>query len=77
MKTNSLAFNVGACSVKAGRKANDNPYKPATALGSDGVRQYADWLDGYLFAKGYDFSQEPWKPVEIEQYHGSVGITLV
>jgi NAD dependent epimerase/dehydratase family enzyme len=30
-----------------------------------------------LLAKGHDFTQEPWKPVEIEQYHGSVGITLV
>jgi hypothetical protein len=77
MKDKSKAFRAGYNECLLGFKATDNPYKPATALGSDGVQQYADWLDGYLMAKGYDFSQEPWKPVEIEQYHGSVGITLV
>jgi hypothetical protein len=71
------AFDIGVVAAKIGLKATDNPYKPATALGSDGVQQYADWLDGYLLMKGYDFTQEPWKPVEIEQYHGSVGITLI
>ena len=77
MKKNSLAFNMGTGAAKAGRKVTDNPFKQATALGSDGVQQYADWLDGYLMVKGYDFTAEPWKPVEIEQYHGSVGITQI
>lgn len=77
MKTNSLAFDMGTGAAKAGRKSTDNPFKPATALGSDGVQQYADWLDGYLMAKGHDFTQEPRNPVEIEQYHGSVGITQI
>jgi hypothetical protein len=73
----SLPYVEGCEAASKGRKATDNPYKPATALGSDGAQQYADWLDGYLMARGYDFTAEPWKPVEIEQYHGSVGITLV
>jgi hypothetical protein len=77
MKNLSVVFFDGFAAGYSGPKATDNPYKPATALGSDGVQQYADWLDGYLMAKGYDFTGEPWKPVEIEQYHGSVGITLV
>ncbi|CAB5178666.1 hypothetical protein UFOVP158_23 [uncultured Caudovirales phage] len=71
------AFGKGFASARDGGKAKDNPFKPATALGSDGVQQYADWLDGYLIVKGYDFTKEPWKPVEIEQYHGSVGITQI
>lgn len=77
MKANRLAFSMGNMAAKEGRRATDNPFKPATALGSDGVQQYADWLDGYLMQKGYDFTAEPWKPVEIEQYHGSVGITQI
>lgn len=75
--TKRNAFDIGVAAAKIGLKANCNPFKPATALGSDGVQQYADWLDGYLMAKGYDFTKESWKPVEIEQYHGAVGITLV
>jgi hypothetical protein len=77
MKDKLKAFRAGYNECLLGFKAKDNPFKQATALGSDCVPQYAYWLDGYLMAKGHDFTAEPWKPVEIEQYHGSVGITQI
>ena len=70
----SLEFKEGAKAANRGLKLIDNPYKPVTAFGNIGVQKYADWMDGYLKQKGYDFTQEPYEKVEIEQYHGSVGI---